>query len=87
MLIAEVAAGRWARGNQGDKTCPLLPGERFKRCGSLVNDEENPAIFVVLHPSAAYPTYLISYQRIRVGRDGDMAIMIVAVVITRQMVS
>ena len=62
MLIAEVVVGRWALGKKGDKVYPLLPGEKYRRYDSLVNDESNPTIFVVQHSSAAYPAYLISYH-------------------------
>jgi hypothetical protein len=62
MLVAEVAVGRWTKGAKGMRNCPLLPGEKFRRYNSLVNDEASPSIFVVQHTSQAYPAYLISYH-------------------------
>jgi hypothetical protein len=62
MLVAEVAVGLWTKGAKGMKTLPLLPGEKFRRYNSLVNDEAEPTIFVVQHTSQAYPAYLITYH-------------------------
>ena len=39
--------GRWTRGAPGLKSCPLLPGEEFRRYNSLVDKEADPHIFVV----------------------------------------
>ena len=39
--------GRWTRGAPGLKSCPLLPGEEFRRYNSLVDKEADPRIFVV----------------------------------------
>ena len=62
MLVAEVAVGLWTKGAKGMRTCPLLPGEKYRRYNSLVNDEAEPSIFVVQHTSQAYPAYLITYH-------------------------
>ena len=62
MLIAEVVVGQWARGKPGDDDYPLLPGEKFQRYESLVDNEVDPAIFVVLDSVAAYPAYQIFYH-------------------------
>ncbi len=44
------------------QVCPLLPGEKYRRYHSLVNNEANPSIFVVQHTSQAYPAYLITFH-------------------------
>ena len=62
MLLAEVAVGLWAKGAQGMRSCPVLPGEKYRRYNSLVNDVTAPSIFVVQHTSQAYPAYLITYH-------------------------
>lgn len=62
MLVVEVAVGRWAQGKRGLKSCPVIPGEKYTRYNSLVNDPGNPSIFVVQHSSQAYPAYLITYH-------------------------
>ena len=43
----QVVVGRWTRGAPGLKSCPLLPGEEFRRYNSLVDKEADPHIFVV----------------------------------------
>ena len=63
MLVVDVLVGRAARGTQGDKMCPLLPGERYTKYNSLVDNVAAPAIFVVQHSNQAYPAYLITYHR------------------------
>ncbi len=62
MLVVEVAVGLWTKGAKGMKSLPVLPGEKFRRYNSLVNDEAEPTIFVVQHTSQAYPAYLITYH-------------------------
>ena len=62
MLLVDVVLGRWAQGAQGDRMCPLLPGELFKRHDSMVNQIVNPSIFVVQNPAQAYPAYLVTYH-------------------------
>jgi len=62
MLVVEVAVGLYTKGAKGMRACPLLPGERFRRYNSLVNDEASPSIFVVQHTSQAYPSFLITYH-------------------------
>jgi hypothetical protein len=62
LLRVDVVVGRWTKGVKGMKTCPVVPGEQYTRYNSLVNDVNNPAIFVVQHSSQAYPKYLIAYH-------------------------
>jgi hypothetical protein len=62
LIVAEVLVGRWTKGTKGMKKPPLLPGEQFKKYNSLVNDDADPAIFVVQHSNEAYPAYLLTYH-------------------------
>ncbi len=62
MLAVEVVVGRWTRGTADMRIFPNLPGETYKRFNSLVDNEENPSIFVVQTPSQSYPAYLITYH-------------------------
>jgi hypothetical protein len=62
LIVAQVALGRSTAGARGMKICPMLPGEKYVRFDSLVNDEADPAIFVVQHSSQAYPAYVITYH-------------------------
>jgi hypothetical protein len=62
MLLVDVVVGRWTKGVKGMKTCPVVAGEQYTRYNSLVNDVDDPSIFVVQHSSQAYPKYLIAYH-------------------------
>ena len=62
MLVAEVAIGRSCVGSQGDKQCPMVPGEHYVRYDSLVDQIASPSIFVVQHSPQAYPAYVITYH-------------------------
>jgi len=63
MLLVDVLVGRSAQGRHGMKACPLLPGEQYTRYNSLVDNLDNPAIFVIHHSNQAYPAYLITYHK------------------------
>ena len=63
MIIADVLIGRSACGKSGMVQPPLLPGEKYKRFNSLVNNISDPSIFVVQHSNHAYPAYVITYRR------------------------
>jgi len=63
MLVVDVLVGRSALGEKGMKMCPLLPGEQFTRYNSLVNNRDDPSIFVIQHSNQAYPSYLVTYHK------------------------
>jgi hypothetical protein len=54
--------GRWAQGWKGLKSYPLLPGDKYQRYNSLVDDLYEPVIFVVQESCQAIPAYLITYH-------------------------
>ena len=62
LLVVDVITGLYCKGTQGDKMCPLLPGEQYASYNSLVDNEADPRIFVVQHTSQAYPAYLLTYH-------------------------
>ena len=62
LLVVDVLVGLWTQGAKGMKICPLLPGEKYSRFNSLVDNPQDPAIFVVQHSNQAYPKYLITYH-------------------------
>ena len=62
MLVVDVLVGRYTQGVKGMKTCPLLPGEKYNRYNSLVDNMQYPGIFVVQHSDQAYPKYVITYH-------------------------
>jgi hypothetical protein len=47
---------------KGMKVYPKLPGEAYKKYNSLVNEVDDPTIFVVQHSSQAYPAFLLTYH-------------------------
>ena len=54
--------GRWAKGEQGMRLPPVLPGGGLGlRYDTLVDDVRNPSIFVVPLSSQAYPAYELTY--------------------------
>lgn len=62
MLVVDVLVGRYTQGVKGMKMCPLLPGEKYNRYNSLVDNTQHPGIFVVQHSDQAYPKYVITYH-------------------------
>jgi poly [ADP-ribose] polymerase 7/11/12/13 len=62
LLVVDVVTGVYCKGSGGMNTCPLLPGQKYARYNSLVNDVTDPVIFVVQHSGQAYPSYLITYH-------------------------
>ena len=62
MLVAQVIVGFFTNGEKGMLKCPSLPGEEYKCYHSLVNEEDDPSIFVVQHSCQAYPSYIITYH-------------------------
>jgi hypothetical protein len=49
-------------GSQSETQCPMLPGERYVRYDSLVDQIASPSIFVVQHSPQACPAYVITYH-------------------------
>ena len=44
------------------KMCAKVPGQQYVRYNSLVDQVQDPTIFVVQHSSQVYPAYLITYH-------------------------
>ena len=61
MLLNRVIVGEWDQGAQGIKNFPMVNGEKYRQCNSLVDNVENPSIFVIQHSNQAYPAYVITY--------------------------
>ena len=61
MLLNRVIVGEWHQGAPGITKFPMAKGEKYRQCNSLVNDVENPSIFVIQHSNQAYPSYVITY--------------------------
>jgi hypothetical protein len=61
MLLNRVIVGEWDKGAPGITKFPMVKGEKYRQCNSLVNDVEDPSIFVIQHSNQAYPSYVITY--------------------------
>jgi len=53
MLLNRVIVGEWVQGAPGMKLYPLTKGEKYRQCNSLVNDVDDPSIFVIQHSNQA----------------------------------
>ena len=62
MYLARVLVGRYCTGNEGMKVPPPKDPSRPEILhDSVVNDLQNPSIFVVFFDSQRYPEYLITF--------------------------
>ncbi|KAK7177062.1 hypothetical protein R3I93_001117 [Phoxinus phoxinus] len=61
LFVARVLTGHYALGQQGMKTPPvrLAPDHNYD---SVVDNIQNPSMFVVFHDCQAYPDYLITFK-------------------------
>jgi hypothetical protein len=64
MLLNRVIVGEWHKGGPGISKFPMAKGEKYRQCNSLVNDVEDPSIFVIQHSNQAYPSYVITYTTV-----------------------
>jgi hypothetical protein len=64
MLLNRVIVGEWHKGARGITKFPMAKGEKYRQCNSLVNDVEDPTIFVIQHSNQAYPSYVITYTSV-----------------------
>ncbi|XP_041092722.1 protein mono-ADP-ribosyltransferase PARP14-like [Polyodon spathula] len=62
MYVARVLTGRYTVGNSTMKVPPKRSTDAHDRYDSLVNNAQNPTIFVIFHDDQAYPDYLITFQ-------------------------
>ncbi|XP_040297303.1 protein mono-ADP-ribosyltransferase PARP15-like [Bufo bufo] len=61
---AAVITGRYCVGNCSYKEAPHIDGDVNKgRYDSVVDNVENPKVFVVFHDDVAYPEYLITFKK------------------------
>ena len=60
MLLNGVIVGQWVKGEEEMKLYPNVKGEKYQY-NSMVNDVDNPSIFVIQHSNQTYPAYVITY--------------------------
>ncbi|XP_051872954.1 protein mono-ADP-ribosyltransferase PARP10 isoform X2 [Pristis pectinata] len=62
VFVVNVLTGSYTKGDGKMKTPPLKDSKMSLRYDSLVDNCDNPKIFVVFHDTQAYPQYLITCQ-------------------------
>jgi len=58
---ARVLTGNYTLGKEQFIDSPLKPNSQVQRYDSVVNDLQNPLIFVIFRDSQAYPEYLVTF--------------------------
>jgi Poly(ADP-ribose) polymerase catalytic domain len=59
IMAVKVLTGEYGLGKEGMKVPTMTSGEKYH---SLVDETDNPSIFVIFNDVSAYPAYIISYQ-------------------------
>lgn len=59
---ARVLTGQFTVGKPEYIDTPLKPNSQVSRYDSVVNNDQNPLIFVIFKDSQAYPEYLITFM-------------------------
>ena len=59
---ARVLAGEYTVGKQDFIDAPLKPNSQVLRYDSVVNNVQNPMVFVIFKDAQAYPEYLITFM-------------------------
>ncbi|XP_047240975.1 protein mono-ADP-ribosyltransferase PARP14-like [Girardinichthys multiradiatus] len=62
LYVARVLTGRYTVGHRAMKTPPPRGAEAADCFDSLVDNQQQPAIFVIFHDDQAYPEYLITFS-------------------------
>lgn len=62
MYVALVLTGEFAVGNSGMIEPPDNPNHPNTKYDSVVDNIQNPQIFVVFHDAVVYPEYLITFN-------------------------
>ncbi|MED6253919.1 hypothetical protein ATANTOWER_008100 [Ataeniobius toweri] len=62
LYVARVLTGRYTVGHPAMKTPPPRGAEAADCFDSLVDNQQQPAIFVIFHDDQAYPEYLITFS-------------------------
>ena len=64
MYLAKVLAGKYADGEKGMRQPPPIDQERLDlRFDSVVDNSDDPSIFVIFHDDQCYPEYLVTFTR------------------------
>ena len=71
MIRARVITGRYCLGEEGMICAPRIDENSGKQYDSVVNDVDNPSIFVVFRDAAAYPQHVVQYTVESVSEEGQ----------------
>ena len=64
MYLAQVLTGDYTVGSDSMRVTPDNPNKPNVQFDSLVNNVSNPDIFVIFKDSQAYPSHLITFERV-----------------------
>ena len=62
MYVARVAVGQYTKGTSSMLVPPQKGGSSNDSYDSVVNDVNNPTIFVMFYDNQYYPEYLITFS-------------------------
>ena len=64
ILVCNLLVSQYTKGNKSMKVAPTIEGRQV--CyDTLVDDVNNPTIFVAMKDSQAYPTYWITFKMVK----------------------
>ena len=61
MMQTRVITGEWTQGGSGMKTAPYKTNQ-IHQYDSVVDNVQNPSMYIVFHDVAAYPEYIIRFR-------------------------
>ena len=62
MIQTRVITGEWCQGTQQLHAAPYKTAAQTEQYDSVVDDVNNPTIYVVFNDASAYPEYIIKFQ-------------------------
>ena len=62
MYMCKVLTGEYTQGSPNLVSPPAKPNKPTEMFDSVVNNINNPGVFVIFHDVQAYPEYLIVYK-------------------------
>ena len=68
MFVCEVVIGEYTVGKEKMNTAPCLEKASYEVFDTLVENQDNPTIFVALTDAQAYPEYLLTFKSEKKGK-------------------
>ena len=62
MIQTRVITGEWCQGTQQLHAAPYKTAAQTEQYDSVVDDVNNPTIYVVFNDASAYPEYIVKFQ-------------------------